>query len=666
MAQANGITLAYESFGPQDAETILLIGGTGQQLIDWPIELVQALVQRGYRVVRFDNRDIGLSTKLTEAGLPDSEAIRKALEAGTTPPLAYTVRDMAKDAVGLLDALGIQQAHLVGASMGGAIGQWMAIDFPDRVQSLTTLFADSGNPQIPVIADPEAFAGVPPQPTTADKDAFINWQIKTFQVLAGSTHQPDEATLREQAERYFERGFDPAGLARQQTAILIDVVAPSAERWNSLPEITAPTVIVQGTEDPLVPMASAEDLAARIPNADLRVIPGLGHTLPVELIPDVTDAILAAVDAETQPPSAANDLAGTSWQLVSLGPVSATMPVVGESPITLQFNDDGQMAGQGGCNSYGGAYAVQDDSLQLGEINSTLIACADQAVTEQEQQYLAALRTAGRYTVTGDSLTIWYDGEQGALHFATATAAAPVTPSPAPGATPVVPAEPPEQVEFPAGPVPVERGGLLPSGLSVKQYVLAATAGQTLTVDVISDGAPLSLEITLPNGFKRIPEMMPVEGGGYRIGHQFVVDQTGDYLITLTKAEHTPSTHYTAIFTLSATTPPVAQPTPAAQRISFATGETSATVSGALPASGSVLYVLRAQQGQTMTADLSFTLGQAILVVWGEDGTVLQTDHAEVSHFQGVLPSTQDYYIQLKGNPDGPTDYSLQVTIPPD
>jgi pimeloyl-ACP methyl ester carboxylesterase len=145
--QANGITIAYESFGPTDRETILLIAGTGMQLVDWPIELVEELVQRGYRVVRFDNRDIGLSTKFTEAGLPDTEAIGRALEAGEPVPLPYTLQDMAKDTVGLLDALDIQQAHLVGVSMGGAIAQLVAIDYPERTLSLTSLMADSGNPE---------------------------------------------------------------------------------------------------------------------------------------------------------------------------------------------------------------------------------------------------------------------------------------------------------------------------------------------------------------------------------------------------------------------------------------------------------------------------------------------------------------------------------------
>jgi pimeloyl-ACP methyl ester carboxylesterase len=297
--QANGITIAYESFGPEDGETILLIGGTGMQLVDWPIELVEELVQRGYRVVRFDNRDVGLSTKMTEAGLPDAEAIGQALEAGEPAPLPYTLQDMAADAVGLLDALDIQQAHLVGASMGGAIAQLVAIDYPERTLSLTSLMADSGNPELPVIAKPEAFEGVPPQPTTADKEAFIEWQVKTWQVLDGPEYPTDEATLRAWAERNFERGFDPDGLLRQQTVSFVSHIESANHRFTNLKNIEAPTVVLQGDEDPLVPVASAEDIAARVPGAELRIIPGLGHSLPVALVPEFVEAIIAAADRAT-------------------------------------------------------------------------------------------------------------------------------------------------------------------------------------------------------------------------------------------------------------------------------------------------------------------------------------------------------------------------------
>ncbi|MEZ4864937.1 MAG: alpha/beta hydrolase [Caldilineaceae bacterium] len=298
--EANGITLAYQRFGPTDDEPVLLIAGTGMQMVDWPMTLIDALTAQGYQVIRFDNRDSGLSTHLDEAGLPDSAAIEQALKAGEMPKLPYTVRDMAEDAVGLLDALAIDQAHIVGASQGGAIAQYVAIDHPERVRSLTLLMADSANPALPVIAKPEAFAHVPPQPQDAgDEAAYIEWQVKTWQALTGPGYPLDEATLHEWAVRDFARGYDPAGFARQGTAILVDRYEPTAYRHSHLQTIAAPTVIVQGDADPIVPVAAAEELAQLIPNAELRMMPGLGHNMPDPVVPAVVEALAnAAARAE--------------------------------------------------------------------------------------------------------------------------------------------------------------------------------------------------------------------------------------------------------------------------------------------------------------------------------------------------------------------------------
>src|SRR5262245_38002341 len=156
--QANGITIAYESFGPTDRETVLLIMGNGAQLTAWPIELCEELVKRGYRVVIYDNRDVGLSTKFTEAAAPDAKAVVEARMAGKPSPLPYTLDDMAKDAVGLLDALGVKKAHIVGVSMGGMIAQLVAAGHPEHTLSLTSIMSTSGNPGIPFPARPEAVA----------------------------------------------------------------------------------------------------------------------------------------------------------------------------------------------------------------------------------------------------------------------------------------------------------------------------------------------------------------------------------------------------------------------------------------------------------------------------------------------------------------------------
>lgn len=285
------LRIAYESFGTCDLETVLLIGGTGQQLIEWPMEFVQALQARGYRVVRFDNRDVGLSTHLTAAGHPDFTAIGAALEQGRAPVLPYTLRDMANDTVGLLDALGIKQAHLVGASMGGNIAQLVAIDYPDRVLSLTTIGADSANPALPVIANPGAFAAVPPVPAPGDREAFVEYQIASYRALASPAYPPSGEALREVAVRTSERAYDPAGLVRQQVVTLVDHLDPGSYRHANLGRIAAPAAIIQGADDPLQPLASAQELAAAIPDAELFVIPGVGHDLPPPLAPLFASAV---------------------------------------------------------------------------------------------------------------------------------------------------------------------------------------------------------------------------------------------------------------------------------------------------------------------------------------------------------------------------------------
>jgi pimeloyl-ACP methyl ester carboxylesterase len=243
-------------------------------------------------VVRFDNRDAGLSTHLTAVGYPDLAAIGAALEQGTPPILPYTLRDMANDTVGLLDALGIEQAHLVGASMGGNIAQLVAIDHPDRVLSLTTMGADSANAALPVIANPEAFAAVPALPAPGDIAAFVEYQLATRRVLASPAFPVSDQALREQVVRTVERAYDPAGLVRQQVVTLAARLEPDSYRHARLGQITVPAAIIQGADDPLQPLAAARELAAAIPDAELFVIPGLGHDVPPPLAP----LFAAAVD----------------------------------------------------------------------------------------------------------------------------------------------------------------------------------------------------------------------------------------------------------------------------------------------------------------------------------------------------------------------------------
>ncbi|CAM3337474.1 alpha/beta fold hydrolase [Occultella aeris] len=298
--ELDGAVIAYESLGSPDDETVLLIAGTGMQLIDWPTELVEALVDQGYRVVRFDNRDVGLTTVFAEVEPLDEAAIGDALETGEPPPVPYTFDDMAEDALGVLDALDVQRAHVVGLSMGGAIAQLIAIDTPERVRSLTLLAADSGNPELPPI-DPEAFADMPPGPRPTDREGFIDRRVAEEQALTGAGYQTDEAELRAAVLRAVERAYDPAALARQEVMSLVGHLASADYRFANLESIDLPTVVVQGDDDPLVPVEAAYDIEARIPDSELRVIPGLGHQVPVEVVPDVVDAIVtvAARASET-------------------------------------------------------------------------------------------------------------------------------------------------------------------------------------------------------------------------------------------------------------------------------------------------------------------------------------------------------------------------------
>ena len=295
--QANGITIAYESFGPSDRETMLLIMGYGAQLTAWPVELCDELVKRGYRVLIFDNRDIGLSTKFASAGSPDVNAIMAAKIAGKSVNAPYTLDDMAKDAVGLLDALGIKKAHIVGVSMGGMIAQIVAANHPERTHSLTSIMSTSGNPTIPLPAKPDIFAKMPLPPPDGDKEAAVAYAIKLAQLLGGPGYPPDEKRLREVIVRTMKRGADDrASLARQNLAVALGFYE---DRRAKLKTIKVPTVVVHGAEDPLMSVEGGKDTAANIPGADLRIIPGMGHDLPVALMKTFADAITSAATRAT-------------------------------------------------------------------------------------------------------------------------------------------------------------------------------------------------------------------------------------------------------------------------------------------------------------------------------------------------------------------------------
>jgi pimeloyl-ACP methyl ester carboxylesterase len=223
--------------------------------------------------------------------MPDFAAVVAAAQADKPAPLAYTIQDMAADAVGLLDALGIRKAHIVGASMGAMIGQSLAADYPDRVLSLTSMMASSGKPGLPIFARPDIVAKIPPPAPEGDRTGYVEYRVKVLQTI-GSQHMPiPEDVLRKWVTRDVERAFYPIGEARHAAASLF---AGYEDRRVKLSTIKVPTMVVQGEDDPLVPEEGARDVATSIPGAEYRLLPDLGHVLPPTMISEIADAITAA------------------------------------------------------------------------------------------------------------------------------------------------------------------------------------------------------------------------------------------------------------------------------------------------------------------------------------------------------------------------------------
>jgi pimeloyl-ACP methyl ester carboxylesterase len=289
--QANGLALEYERFGPTDRETVLLIMGLGAQMTRWPVELCHELVARGYHVIRFDNRDVGLSAKMDAAGMPDMNAIFAAIGTGAPVTSAYSLDEMADDAVGLLTALGIERAHIVGASMGGMIAQLVASGHPERALSLTSIMSTTGNREVPN-GTPEALGALlSPAAPADDLDAIATRGAYISKVIGSPGFPTDESTRREASVADAQRSYYPVGAARQMAAI-----ASNGDRRAKLAKITAPTVVLHGADDPLVPVQGGRDTAANIAGAELRIIEGMGHDCPVALVPVFADAITAAAE----------------------------------------------------------------------------------------------------------------------------------------------------------------------------------------------------------------------------------------------------------------------------------------------------------------------------------------------------------------------------------
>jgi pimeloyl-ACP methyl ester carboxylesterase len=285
-AKTNGIELAYDTFGYSSDPPLLLIIGLGVQMVVWDEKFCEQLAGRGYWVIRFDNRDVGLSTNFRKPGVPDISALLQAQSCGESLNVPYSLSDMADDAMGLLDALGIASAHVVGLSMGGMIGQIMALLFPERTKSLTSVMSTTGDPHLPP-PQPEA-PSVLVVPIPAERSAYIASWINVWRVLSGPKIQVEESLARKWAELSHDRGLNPNGFLRQMAAVI-----HSGNRKDALKNLTVPTLVLHGDADPLVPVECGIDTANSIPGAKFHIIEGMGHTLPEALWPKVIDAIAA-------------------------------------------------------------------------------------------------------------------------------------------------------------------------------------------------------------------------------------------------------------------------------------------------------------------------------------------------------------------------------------
>jgi pimeloyl-ACP methyl ester carboxylesterase len=282
LAPANGIELAYQEMGDADGEPLVLVMGLATQMIAWDEGFCSLLAERGFRVIRFDNRDIGRSTKFEAAGVPS----RVDMFAGRRTTAPYLLRDMARDTIGLMDQLGFDSAHVAGASMGGMIAQTMAIEFPERVRSMVSMMSTTGSRWVgmPSYKTFGILLGTPPR----ERDAIVERGIKTFKVIGSPDFPFEEERIRDIAGRSFDRGYSPAGVLRQLHAI-----TASGDRTKALHGVHVPTTVIHGSRDVLVRPSGGRATARAIPGARLRLIEGMGHDMPRPVYPEMVEAIAA-------------------------------------------------------------------------------------------------------------------------------------------------------------------------------------------------------------------------------------------------------------------------------------------------------------------------------------------------------------------------------------
>ena len=286
---ANGIQLEVEDHGPVTGEPLLLIMGLGMQLVAWHTEFVASLVARGFRVIRFDNRDIGLSQRFDHLGVSNLaiDSLKYAVGLKVTGP--YTVADMADDTAGLLDALGLQSAHVCGASMGGMIAQQLAVRHPSRVKSLTLMMTSSGWRRLPGPTMKVRSALISRPDDANNIESVIAHYVRLYKLIGSPRYPASDAYLHERLGMSVRRSYRPQGTARQMVAIAAD-----GNRSELLARIKVPTQVIHGQDDPLVPVAAGHDLVRKIAGAKIDVIDGMGHDLPVELWPRFVSGITDA------------------------------------------------------------------------------------------------------------------------------------------------------------------------------------------------------------------------------------------------------------------------------------------------------------------------------------------------------------------------------------
>ena len=283
--RANGIEIEYDEAGPKDGAPLLMIQGFGSQMTSWPIEFFDILAASGLRVIRFDNRDVGLTQKW-DGIFPKIENIIEALKAGRKQDVPYTLADMASDAAALLDELGIESAHIAGASMGGMIAQLVALDHPKKARSLISIFSTTSDPSLPR-SSPEAQAALMARPESNDRDTVIAHSLKGRRTYASTKWLFNEKRLAELIGRSYDRSFYPEGTLRQWAAIMAS--PPRTERLKSL---KMPSLILHGSSDTLIPPAAGRHTAKMIAGSEHHEIEGWGHDLPLEVIPILRDLIV--------------------------------------------------------------------------------------------------------------------------------------------------------------------------------------------------------------------------------------------------------------------------------------------------------------------------------------------------------------------------------------